>query len=63
MIIAKNPTHEKLQEIINLSKDKAAKWIEDPENNSRYFWPSDQSFHADVAKILHISEFNKGIAI
>ncbi|MBT3206680.1 MAG: hypothetical protein HOM14_15925 [Gammaproteobacteria bacterium] len=62
MLIVKNPSDEKLQEIINISKDKAAKWIEDPETKDKYFWPFDQAFHVQVAKKLHIPKFEKGIA-
>jgi len=63
MLLARNPTEEKIQELIDLSKDKAAKWIEDPEDNAKYYWPSDQAYHAAVAHILHIPKYEKGIAI
>ena len=39
MLIAKNPSAEKIQEIITLSKEKAAKWIEDSEDKAKYYWP------------------------
>lgn len=62
MIISRNPTPEKIKEIINLSKDLAAKWIYDPSSNDYWYWPSDAAFHANVAKSLNISKYDKGIA-
>ena len=62
MLIVKNPSNEQLQEVLDHSKNKAAKWIEEPETKDKYFWPSDQAFHADVAKKLNIPVFEKGIA-
>ncbi len=63
MILANNPSEDKIQELIELSKDKAAKWIEDKDSGDKWFWPSDKSFHKDVAKLLHIENYDKGLAV
>lgn len=63
MQISQNPTDEKINELISLSKDKAAKWIKDLDTNDVYYWPSDTSSHKKMSLLLHIDNYDKGIAI
>lgn len=63
MIVARNPTPEKIRELIELSKSDAAKWIKNNETGETWYWPADESFHANMAKILHVTDYEKGIAI
>ena len=63
MLLYRNPSPEKIQELIETSGDVAAKWIEDSETGDKWFWPSDAAFHANIAKTLHIEKYDKGIAI
>ncbi|MEW8509002.1 MAG: hypothetical protein AB2598_20140 [Candidatus Thiodiazotropha sp.] len=63
MIITRNPSNTKIRELITLSSEGAARWIEDKETGDIFYWPSDSAYHNQVAEILHISEYDKGIAI
>ena len=63
MLLCRNPSPEKIQELIEISGDVAANWILDKESGDKWFWPSDAAFHANIAKSLHIKKYDKGIAI
>jgi hypothetical protein len=63
MLLLKNPTRKKIQEIIHLSKENAAKWIKDSEDQSKYYWPSEKGSHEEIAKTLHIQKYEKGIEV
>ncbi|MCU7918340.1 MAG: hypothetical protein KZQ95_08260 [Candidatus Thiodiazotropha sp. (ex Epidulcina cf. delphinae)] len=63
MLITQNPSNATIKELIFLSSEGAAKWIEDKETGDIFYWPSDAAHHKQIAEILHISEYDKGIAI
>ncbi len=63
MVICRNPTPETIQLLIANSNDDAAKWIKDLDTGDTYYWPSHSAFHANIAKSLHIDNYDKGIAI
>ncbi|MCU7945629.1 MAG: hypothetical protein KZQ72_03120 [Candidatus Thiodiazotropha sp. (ex Cardiolucina cf. quadrata)] len=63
MLITQSPSNATIKELIFLSSEGAAKWIEDKETCDIFYWPSDTANHEQIAEILHISEYDKGIAI
>lgn len=63
MKLSKNPSNETIRELIEASPCKAAKWIKEIPTGDRYYWPADQALHARVADILHIEEYEKGLAV
>jgi hypothetical protein len=63
MIIYRNPSNAKIKELITLSSEGAARWIEEKVTGDVFYWPSDLGYHTQIAKILKISEYDKGIAI
>ena len=63
MIIYRNPSNAKIKELITRSSEGAARWIEEKESGDVFYWPSDTAFHTQIAKILHIADYEKGIAI
>ena len=63
MILLRNPSAEQIQGLIEASHNETAKWIEDKATGEKWFWPADQAFHAHIAGLLHITEYNKGLAI
>ncbi len=56
-----NPSKEKIQELIQQSEQKAAKWLKDIEDGNIYYWPADWTSHAQMADILQIKDYDKGI--
>ena len=60
---AKNPSQEEMAAIIARSKHDAAKWLKDAATSDVYYWPADEAFHQQVADMLGISKFDKGIAV
>jgi hypothetical protein len=63
MIIYRNPSNAKIKELITLSSEGAASWIEEKETGDLFYWPSDSGYHKQIAQILKISAYEKGIAI
>jgi hypothetical protein len=63
MIIYRNPSNAKIKELITLSSEGAARWIEEKETGDVFYWPSDIAIHRQIAEILHIADYEKGIAI
>jgi hypothetical protein len=63
MMIYRNPSNAKIRELITLSSEGAAMWIEEKETGDLFYWPSDSGYHQDIAKILNITAYEKGIAI
>lgn len=59
MLLYRNPTPEKIQELIASSGDIAPKWIKGSKTGDTFYWPSDQAFHARMAEILHITKYDK----
>lgn len=62
MQISCNPSPEQISRLIALSKHKAAKWIKDLDTGDTWYWPADDTFHASVAKFVHVTNYEKGIA-
>lgn len=52
-----------LQELIDKSEHKAAKWVTDLDTGFTAYWPAGETSHADVAQKLKMSRFEKGIVI
>ncbi|PVV23629.1 MAG: hypothetical protein B6D78_02785 [gamma proteobacterium symbiont of Ctena orbiculata] len=63
MIVYRNPSNAKIKELITRSSEGAARWIEEKETGDVFYWPSDTAYHKQIAEILHIAEYKKGIAI
>ncbi|MCU7931722.1 MAG: hypothetical protein KZQ90_13050 [Candidatus Thiodiazotropha sp. (ex Codakia rugifera)] len=63
MLITQNPSNATIKELIFLSSEDSAKWIEDKATGDIFYWPSDIAYHEQIAEILHITEYNRGIAI
>ena len=61
MRIFVNPNDEIIRLIIEDSKHKAAKWVKSG-NRTVFFRPEDAQ-HAAVAKMMHMTTFEKGIAV
>lgn len=63
MLLALNPPDEGIKRIIAASKHNAAKWIKDSATQDIWYWPAEEAFHASVAKLVGVIDFEKGIAI
>ncbi len=63
MLISNNPSNEKIAEIIATSTEKAAKWIKDLETNDFWYWPAEKAIHAQMASLLSIPRYEKGLAV
>jgi hypothetical protein len=63
MMIYRNPSNAKIRELITLSSGGAASWIEEKETGDLFYWSSDSGYHKQIAKILNITAYEKGIAI
>lgn len=61
MIYVKNPSKEEIQDLINASEDRTAKWIRDSANGDLYLWPAEACLHADVARALRCRDYTQGI--
>jgi len=58
-----NPDKDKIQELINLSEQKAAKWLKDLDTGDLWYWPASWVIHANVAAKLKIKHYDKGIMV
>ena len=63
MLLTQDPSKEKIQELIEQSEMKAAKWIKDLEDGHVYYWPASWTTHAQMAGKLQIKDYEKGIAV
>lgn len=63
MILCKNPSPQKINELFKQSKHNAAKWLKDSATGDIYYWPAEMEQHAIAAKMLHISKYTKGLAV
>lgn len=63
MKVAHNPTAEKIAQLCADSEHKAAKWICDKATGDYWYWPAEDSTHANMAVGLCVTEYDKGIAI
>ena len=59
----KNPSNERIKEIIFSSNERAAKWLKDTKTGDMYFWQAEKAFHRNIAEQLGIKEYEKGIAV
>lgn len=63
MLLAHDPSEQEISILIDFSQQRAAKWTENPHDHSKWFWPAEQAFHAEVASLLKIPEYEKGLAV
>ena len=63
MILACNPTKEKIAQLCAASEHNAAKWLLDKETGDYWYWTAENSTHANMAQGLRITDYEKGIAI
>jgi len=56
-----NPGKVKISELIELSDQKAAKWLKDLNTGNVWCWPSSWVTHANMAAELKIEDYEKGI--
>ena len=57
----KNPTDDRIKEIIALSEHRAAKWLKDLETGDLWYWPADWTTHSKKAEELQVQDYDKGI--
>lgn len=57
-----NRTAGHIAHIIAASEHLAAKWLKDSATGGVWFWPAEQSTHADMSKALGVTDYTKGIA-
>lgn len=62
MLIAFNPSEPEIKHIIFASDQKAAKWIRNNSNGDTFYWAAELSIHANMACVLSIQDYEKGIA-
>jgi len=63
MSVTRNPSEDKVAELIAQSDPKAAKWFRDLEARELRYWPVDWVTYSKVAKKLDIGDYEKGIAV
>lgn len=63
MYIKRNPSPDEIQQLIANSSEKAARWLCDEDTGDIWYWASDVAFHRDVANVLRIDKYTKGLAI
>jgi len=61
MLPLRNPNQEEIDELIQKSDQKAAKWLKDLDTDELWYWPADWTSHHDMAIELHIKNYEKGI--
>lgn len=62
MLIAYNPSESEIRQIIVASDQKAAKWIRNKSNGDIFYWAAELSIHANMAGVLSIQDYEKGLA-
>ena len=50
----KNPTPEKIRDIIAMSQHEAARRMQDPQNGDWFYWPFEDATHAEGATQLAV---------
>lgn len=50
----KNPSKAEIVDIINRSRSKSARRIEDPRNGDLWYWPFEENTHAEGAEHLGV---------
>ncbi len=63
MLLACNPPKEGIKRIIDASQYKAAKWLRNEKTGETWYWPAEESTHADFAEFAGIDDYTKGIAV
>ena len=63
MNIHKNPSLEVINELIQHSEMKAAKWLKDLDTDDLWYWPADWKSHHDMSVELEITNYEKGIDV
>ena len=58
-----NPGREKINELIQLSEQKAVKWLKDLDTGNLWYWPASWVTHSRMAAELGIKDYEKGIAV
>jgi len=58
-----NPDIVKINELISLSDQKAAKWIKELDTGNLWYWPASWVTHANIAAELNIKDYDKGIVV
>lgn len=58
-----NPDRCKIRELINLSDQKAAKWLQDLNTGDFWYWPASWITHDNMAAELNIQDYDKGIMV
>lgn len=61
MLLYRNPTPEQLKTLMASSEHNAAKWIKS--GRSQFFWRPEDATHADVADMIGIHDYEKGLAV
>lgn len=61
MLLTKNPSEEKVQQLIEHSEHKYAKWLKDLEGGDLYYWPASWTTHSQMAGKLQIKDYEKGV--
>jgi len=56
-----NPGKDEVDQLIEQSEMKAAKWLKDLDTGDYYYWSSDWEQHASVANDLKLNNWDKGI--
>ena len=63
MLPSLNPDQQKINELIQKSEMKAAKWLKNLDSGDLWYWPADWTSHHDMAIELHIKNYEKGIVV
>ena len=58
-----NPDKGKISELIEMSDQKAAKWLKDLDTDNLWYWPASWVTHANMAAKLGIKHYDKGIVV
>lgn len=58
-----NPDRNKIQELINLSDQKAAKWLQDLNTGDFWYWPASWITHDNMAAELNVQDYDQGIMV
>jgi len=56
-----DPTSEEIATIFAQSRHNAAKWLR--ANGKMYFFKPEDAQHAEVARLVHADEYEKGLAV
>jgi hypothetical protein len=62
-LVFKNPTDTAIRQIIAMSEHRAAKWLKNKDTGDIYYWPAEEAQHAEIAKLMQVTNWEKGVAI